>query len=267
MGKIAILTDIHANLPALKSVLRDVMTSDAERIVFLGDIVGYGASPVECLKIVRNLGGCCVMGNHDWEIRNVRQRRHTFRDPESRNNGYLAGLDHAAGCLDADQAEWLANLPFTKRIPGAVVAHASLNQPRAFNYICDDDSALPTIRILQDKKIHVCFFGHTHEAAIFSENPKSLQWLDDMLVRIPPGLACAVTVGAVGQPRHEPEHCASWVLWDPSEGVVEFRKTDYNRLQAAQDIVRAGLPLVSALRLLKPEEGPLLDLSHDNFEN
>lgn len=256
MEKIAILTDIHANLPALKAVLRDVMTSDAERIVFLGDIVGYGASPVECVKIVRNLGGNSVMGNHDWEIRNVRKRGFTFHDPEWKTSGYLAGLDYAAGCLDADQAEWLAELPFTKRIPGAVIAHASLNQPGAFNYIYDDDSAQPTIRILQDKRIDIGFFGHTHEAAIFTESPKALQWLDDMLVRIPPGLACAITVGAVGQPRHEPEHCASWVLWDPTERVVEFRKTDYNRLQAAQDIVRAGLPLESALRLLRPDEKP-----------
>ena len=186
MRKIAILTDIHANLPAFVAVLLDVQASGAERVVFLGDIVGYGASPAECVDWVRKLGGVCVMGNHDVEIRAVRKRGGSFRDPDWKNCGYQAGLAHAAECLDA------------------------------------------------------------------------LEWLDETRVRIPPVLACVVTVGSVGQPRHGTEHRAAWVLWDSDEYVVDFRKTDYNRLQAAQDIATVGLPLESALRLLTDEEAAFL---------
>ena len=258
MSKIAILSDIHSNLPAFKAVLCDVQASGAERIVFLGDIVGYGASPAECVDMVRNLGGCCVMGNHDVEIRNVRRRGYSFRDPAWKNCGYQAGLAHSAKCLDAAQAEWLAALPFSMKIPAAVVAHASLNEPEAFYYIENAESAEPTLAILREEKIKVGFFGHTHVADIFAEDGEALEWLDGTRMHIPSGLACAVTVGAVGQPRHETDRRAAWVLWDPTEAVVEFRKTEYNRLKAAQDIVKAGLPLESAMRLLTDEETAFL---------
>ena len=65
MSKIALLSDIHSNLPAFQAVLRDVRVSGANQIVFLGDIVGYGASPAKCVDLVRKLGGKCVMGNHE----------------------------------------------------------------------------------------------------------------------------------------------------------------------------------------------------------
>lgn len=258
MNKIAILSDIHANLPAFTAVLREVEDRGVERIVFLGDIVGYGASPGECVDIVRCLWGCCVMGNHDEEIRKVRRSGGSFQDPDWKNCGYQAGLAHAAKYLDADQAGWLARLPYRMTIPGAVVAHASLAEPEAFDYIRNAEEAEPTLAILRKEKIKVGFFGHTHEIGVFSEGPEALEWLDETTVRIPSGLACSVTIGAVGQPRHKTDRRAAWVLWDPDQQVVEFRKTDYDRLQAAHDILNAGLPLESAMRLLTDEELALL---------
>lgn len=254
MSRIAILSDIHANLPAFEAVLRDVEESGAERIVFLGDIVGYGASPAECVDLVRKHGGCCVMGNHDVEIRKVRRSGCSFRDPDWKNCGYQAGLAHAATCLDADQAEWLARLPYDMKIPGAVVAHASLKEPEAFDYIQDAVTVEPTLAMLRKEKIKIGFFGHAHVPGIFPDDQDALEWLDGTRVRISPGIACAVIIGAVGQPRHETDRRAAWVLWDPLESVVDFRKTDYDRFQAAQDIVKAGLPLDTALRLLTNEE-------------
>lgn len=194
------------------------------------------------------------MGNHDVEIRAVRKRGFTFRDPDWKACGYLAGLAHAAKSLDADQAEWLAQRPFVMKIPGAVVAHATLKAPEAFDYIVDGASAEPTLALLRDEKTKVGFFGHTHLADVFPEDHQALEWLDATRVRIPPGVACAITVGAVGQPRHPTDRRAAWVLWDPASGVVEFRRTNYDRLQAAHAILDAGLPLESALRLLTDEE-------------
>ncbi|WP_193211156.1 metallophosphoesterase family protein [Luteolibacter marinus] len=254
MGKIAILSDIHGNLPAFQSVLREVEESGAGSIVFLGDIVGYGASPAECVELVRQHGGSCVMGNHHEEIRAVRRRGCTFRDPDWRANGYLAGLAQAARALDAVQAEWLAERPYVMKIPDAVVAHAILKDPEGFEYIEDDETAVPTLALLRKEKNQVGFFGHTHVADLFPGDHQALEWLAETPVRIPPGVACAVTVGAVGQPRHPTDRRAGWVLWDPEEGVVEFRRTDYDRLQAAHDILDAGLPLESGLRLLTESE-------------
>ena len=78
---------------------------------------------------------------------------------------------------------------------------------------------------------------------------------------MPVGTACVVTVGSVGQPRHETDRRAAWVLWDPAENMVEFRRVDYSRLQAAQEIVKAGLPSESANRLLTEDEVEVLDLT------
>ena len=259
MSKIAILSDIHGNLPAFEAVVRDAQQNGAERFVFLGDVVGYGASPAKCVTLARKLGGHCVMGNHDETIETVRQPGFQFRDPDWRNCRYLAPLAHAAKELDDEQAAWLAALPYTTTLPGANAAHASLYQPQAFPFIHDAASALPTLELLRERKDKVGFFGHTHETGIFSDRDELLEWLDVSRVKIPACLACAVMVGAVGQPRHPTDYRACWVLWDPDERVVEFRKTQYSGLQAELDRVRAGLSVEAAGKLLTDGEGALLE--------
>lgn len=254
MPTIAILSDIHCNLPALEAVLREVAQCGAEHTVFLGDIVGYGGSPSECVNLVRKAGGACVMGNHDFEIQSVRKRGCTFRDPDWKCFEYEAGLAHSAKCLDADQAQWLAALPYRMKLPGAIAAHGSLDEPEAFNYIKDAESAAPTLAILKKESAKVGFFGHTHVQDIFVEEFDALEWLDATRVKIPAGVACAVIVGAVGRPHSDAEGRAAWVLWNPEDGVVEFRKTPYNRLLAARAIALAGLPMESSLILLTAKE-------------
>ena len=255
MSKIAILSDVHSNLPALTAVLREVQASGAERIVFLGDIVGYGASPAECVAWVRKLGGVCVMGNHEEAMGQLLRRGRINLGSERPQDDYRAGLVHSAKCIDDEQAQWLAGLPYELSIPGARVAHASLDEPPAWNYISDAKSAEPTLQILrQDRHSRVGFFGHTHEQGLFADAPDALEWLDETRVKIPDGMACAVTVGSVGQPRHETDRRAAWVIWDPVASVVDFRKTDYKRLAAAQQIAKAGLPMTSAMRLLTGPE-------------
>jgi len=111
MSKIAILSDIHSNLPALTAVLREVEAGGAERLVFLGDIVGYGASPAECVALVRKLGGCCVMGNHEEAMGQLLRRGRINLGSERPQDDYRAGLVHSAKCIDDEQARWLAGLP------------------------------------------------------------------------------------------------------------------------------------------------------------
>ena len=254
MESIALITDIHANLPAFKSVLRDVKESGATQIVFLGDIVGYGASPAECVQLVRGLGGRCVMGNHDCDMAMYRKRRFLTGDSLRNEDGYIAGLIHAARTLPEEDADWLAKLPYTGLIKNAYVAHGSLDDPEVFNYIEDAESAADTLAILAEKKYKVAIFGHTHRPGVFSEDDTQLEWINETTVRIPEGLACAVTVGSCGQPRTPDDLRACWALWKPAERVVEFKRTEYSRLHAAQDIAKAGLPLESAARLLNDAE-------------
>jgi predicted phosphodiesterase len=258
MSKIAILSDIHSNLPALQAVLSEIETIGAGRIIFLGDTIGYGASPAECVDWVRKLGGECVMGNHDIAIKRLRMRGRQEMGESWKTSGYAAGLVHSAESLGGERASWLEGLPFTLRIPGAVVAHANLHEPEGFDYISDAASAAPTLRKLMEESHMTGFFGHTHMQEVFCDPYAKIDWFDDVRFHIPADVPCAVMVGSVGQPRHPSDRRAAWVLWDSETREVEFRKTEYSRLQAAQDIVKVRLPLESAMRVLTDAEETIL---------
>lgn len=254
MPKIALLSDIHANLPALEAVLREVKSSGAEAIVFLGDIVGYGAQPAECVQWVRKLSGKIVIGNHDEDLRILRKPGYEPPQTNWRRDGYACGLMHAVKTLSDEDMDWLLAQPYSFDISGAIVAHASLDDPHFFNYIEDQESADPSLDLLAKLSNPVGFFGHTHIQKVFSCNPEAVEWLGKDKFYIDAGEPCAVTVGSVGQPREDDNRKASWALWDPELRIVEFRRTDYDRLKAARSIVNAGLPLDAAIRLLEPEE-------------
>jgi predicted phosphodiesterase len=258
MNQIAILSDIHSNLPALEAVLRDVKNCGADRVIFLGDTVGYGASPFECVEWVMKLGGESLMGNHDAAIKRIRLRGRQGMVGGWDQSGYYAGLLHSAEKMDEAQASWLEGLPFTLIIPGAIVAHANLHDPQGFDYISSRASASATLKKLATESHKIGFFGHTHVQELFCDPNAKLDQLDETRFHIPAEAPCVVMVGSVGQPRHETDLRASWVLWQPEERLIEMRKTEYNRQQAAQDIVEAGLPLESAFMLLTDEEAALL---------
>lgn len=251
---IAILSDIHSNLIALKAVLRDVRESGARQIVFLGDIVGYGPHPAECVEWVRKLGGHCVMGNHDAAIKMCREPGFRFPQSNWRDDDYAAGLVYSAEQLNDEQAAWLEGLPYWMPVSGAVVAHASLDDMNFFNYIEDDESARPSLELLSKSAVKVGFFGHTHRQEVFPESADGLEWLGENRFRIREGMPCVVMAGSVGQNRHESDRRACWTLWEPATRTVEFHRVEYDRIDAARQVVAAGLPRSGAVRLLMSEE-------------
>lgn len=250
MPRLAVISDIHGNLPALEAVVREIQGDSFDGIACLGDIVGYGASPAECVDLIRKVASVCVAGNHDVEIPRVLKRGCDLPDPDWRKCPYQAGLVHAAKQLDSDAVQWLSELPFHSRIHGGIVAHGSLVEPEAFHYIRDKSTAAPTLNILRSRKTNLGFFGHTHCQNVFSDQTEALDWLDGKIVRIPSRVAAAVTVGSVGQPRGEEARNATWVAWDSDARIIEFRETSYDRTSAALAVLDAGLPIESAMALL-----------------
>jgi diadenosine tetraphosphatase ApaH/serine/threonine PP2A family protein phosphatase len=252
MPKIAILSDVHANAPALEAVLREVAKIKVKQLVWGGDVVGYGASSNACVSRVREMGGNCVMGNHDHYTNQVRLDRGILpANRDWRKNPVWAGVEEAARTLSDDNAAWLRALPRRLEIPGGVVAHAALHQPDEWPYLRSLIDALPTLAILRESALGIGFFGHTHRQEIFFDpaEPVTPERINQTRVHLPEGVVCAVLVGSVGQPR-DGDLRAGWTLWDSDTRVVEFRRTAYPALKAAQDIVAADLPVESALRLL-----------------
>ncbi len=260
MAGIAILTDIHGNLPAFEAVLKEVEASGAEQIAFGGDIVGYGASPAECVALVRKLGGNCVLGNHDAMTKDVCDRGLDGVPETWKYNPAWSGIIHAVKQLQEEDLEWLWGLPWFMRMQGGVIAHASLSDPNSWQYLTNQESAVPTLKVLREKKElgGIGFFGHTHQFAVFSDkepgHADAPEQLDENRYHFPENCVSAITIGSVGQPRDPDDNRACWAVWEPEERVVTFKRTSYPARIAALQIVEAGLPPENGIRLLRGAE-------------
>ncbi len=260
VSRIAILSDIHANLPALNSVLAEVDAAGVDEIFFGGDTVGYGASPGACIAKVRERGGRSVMGNHDFYTLEVRADPARLPEGVRETNPVWAGVAHAAESLDEEDIAWLASLPHTLPVGGGILAHAALHKPDQWPYLLSMRDAKPTLKILNESGSSIGFFGHTHRQDLFADKsaPAPPRKLDDSRIHIPQEAVCAIVVGSVGQPRGNDDLRAGWALWDSEERILDFRRTSYPSLDAATAILSAGLPAQSAIRLLDDAELAIL---------
>lgn len=251
MPKIALLSDIHANLHALRAVLDEIRGMDIDRIVFAGDTVGYGPHPAECVQLVREAGGESVLGNHDFYA--ITAKRHPGAipsDPESRANPVWAGIHHAVHHLDEDAFTWLESLPRLMEIPGAILSHAAIHDQAHWPYLLSASDASPTLEMLARCKIDIAFVGHSHrqECFIMPGTPGFEVISPETRFHLQEGSVCAVVVGSVGQPRTS-DNRAAWTIWDSDERIFEFRRTKYPVQETILAIRDAGLPESSGRRL------------------
>jgi predicted phosphodiesterase len=186
----AIFGDIHANLEALDAVLKDAKERGVDRYACLGDIVGYNASPRECVERVRAMNCPVVKGNHD-EMASV--------------EGLLVGIHPLAEeainwtreQLNEDEKKWLRDLEMVREVEGFTIVHATLDAPHKWGYVFNQLDAAAS---LNHQKTQLCFYGHTHapRAYIRDASVKSIV-LDK--IQIEPEKKYFVNVGSVGQPR------------------------------------------------------------------
>jgi predicted phosphodiesterase len=243
--KLAVLTDIHGNREAFQAVLDDARAHGAERLVLLGDFVGYGPDPEWCCETVARLvseGAIAVKGNHDSAASGGTEAMSS-----------LAGraMDWTRGRLSEAHRVFLAGLPLTATVEDALFVHASANHPEDWSYVTSDTRATPSFRAV-DARVILC--GHTHVPLLASEDRTGMvreqsfrQNLAIPLIRSRRWLA---VIGAVGQPRDGVAQ-AGWAMLDGGKNELMFRRTAYDTAQTAAKIRAAGLPEQLALRLLK----------------
>lgn len=231
MTKLAIFADVHANLSAFEAVLSEAAIEGVGSVWIGGDLVGYGNSPAEVTRRAMGLGGGCVMGNHDYMASVIRRQGADAFGRFTEGDRMGDGLLRSARELSEEESEWLETRPFFEKLEGdALLIHASLDEPESWNYIEDEEEALPSIQLMRGKKRQVLFCGHTHLQRVFADPAadSELEWLDDRRFHIPLGVATVVTVGSVGEPREAGgAGRADWVIWQPDVRVVEFRQTWY----------------------------------------
>lgn len=235
--KYAILSDVHANLEALHSVLKDARGRGVKRFICLGDVVGYNADPEACVDIIRELGCPVVQGNHD---------AYTVAEeiPEIVNGRARESLEWTRNHIRPDQREWLTNLPMQRRVGPMEIVHASLHQPEDWNYVLN---AIEAILHFHFQQTPLCFFGHTHTPMYFSTLERKTH-KNYKRIKLVPGEKYLVNAGSVGQPRGDDKR-AQYSTYDSRRKIIEFHHVKYDVVAACKKIRAAGLPEHNALRL------------------
>lgn len=241
--KYVVFSDVHGNLDALDAVLAHAAAERADRFLCLGDVVGYGANPNECIERLRALDHCvCLKGNHDAAVVDVSER--TFFHEVA-----LEGIRFTEGALTEENTAFLQGLPYVHEEGELLLAvHASPFRPEAWEYVLDQAGARRAFESMGERR--VAFIGHSHAPVVFCD--------DGFAERFVPGYRKAldtdhhryvINVGSVGQPRDgNPD--ASYVLYDDDAHWASIFRVQYDREKAAEKILKAGLPPVLAERLL-----------------
>jgi predicted phosphodiesterase len=235
--KIAIFSDIHANLEALEAVLADAEQQGCDSYICLGDVVGYNADPAACLERVRSMGCPVVKGNHDQDCGHDTSL-------EMMNPVAAEALLWTREQLSPDQREWLARLRMVRQVQNFTIVHSTLDQPISWNYVTNKFDAMANFSY---QITPVCFYGHTHVPRIFTRTSR-IQEIPAESIAIEENTQYFINTGSVGQPR-DGDWRASYCIYNLDENMVKFRRLEYDIETAQKKILDAGLPKSLAERI------------------
>ncbi len=243
--RVAVISDIHANLPALEAVLDSIDAASVEEIWCLGDVVGYGAQPDECTEAVRERCAVCLVGNHDLAVLGE-------LDVSSFSSAAAAAVSWTVDHAQESSLEFLRSLAPQGERQEVGLFHASPRDP-VWEYVLSLDQAEDCMEV-QPRRIS--FIGHSHVALFFVRpaGPDG-QPGDVRGAQAPSGASLdlgegtwLINPGSVGQPR-DGDRRAAWLALDTEEWTARFERVPYEIDLAADPIAAAGLPRHLADRL------------------
>lgn len=236
--RIAIFSDVHGCPEALEAVLHSISGRGISRILFLGDMLGYGPDPVPCLRRLRAVAEVCLLGNHDA------MASHDGHDLSPMPAPIAIPLQRARMKLDAEEMLWLAERPLIWKAGGIQASHGSLGAPHLFIHL---DTPKLVRQHFSRQTEAISFFGHTHVPVIYG--------LDDRghileasgaegETHLTGASRFAVGVGSVGFSR-DGDSRACWVEFHPNPPSVRFHRVDFDaealRLRTAEMLARAAV--------------------------
>jgi predicted phosphodiesterase len=239
---IGIISDLHANLEATLAVFRELDRRKPGKVVCLGDLTGYNASPNEVVDIIRERQIPTVMGNHDAAVCGL-------EDPWFFRSSAKTAIEWQMEQLRDDNKRWLASAP--ARIKFNCASLGVHGSPGCRDdYIIDWLDAMRQMEYLDGKNLRICFFGHSHRAALFSEKGAAQAVGPATVHQIHPSHRYFINPGAVGQPRDRDPR-AAFGFYDSDKQTFEFCRVEYDIDSCQQRIFDAGLPEDLAFRLAK----------------
>ncbi|HUS57549.1 MAG TPA: metallophosphoesterase family protein [Planctomycetota bacterium] len=253
MPPTAVISDIHANIHALQAVLAHIKEQGIERVICLGDVIGYGAHPAECIDAARAFA-VCLRGNHEQGV--LHDASKFNREAQRATMWTRSQLKPGLLSASAKKARWrfLETLPESHQENDVLFVHGSPRNP-VWEYLFEMDSAdlLGGISTKLAENLSLvkklCFVGHTHVPCVIEGTGvyRSSAALGGTFT-IERGSTAIVNVGSVGQPRDNDPR-AGYATWE--NDTITFHRVKYDAAAAAKDIIgTAGLPPILGERLL-----------------
>jgi predicted phosphodiesterase len=223
--RLALISDIHANLGALEATLADIARHSVDRIVCLGDIVGYNRDAAECIALVRQANCICIAGNHDLAVCGRITTEH-FSKAAAR------AVEWTRGQLAQDDLDFLASLPVKTVIGGQLVAvHGALHPEENCESVRldnDDNRLLSFIALMgHSSGARICAFGHTHRAVVYEWRYDRVVVRPEKAVQFDDNAFYLINPGTVGEPRAF-DRRASYMLLDLKQRDVVFHYVEYD---------------------------------------
>lgn len=230
--RIGIFSDVHANLEAIQVVIARYQEIGVDKLVCLGDTVGYGASPNQCCDIVRGAVAQAVLGNHDAAV--VGRMDYAFYYEACRH-----ALDHHASVLTEPNQEWLKSLPYDYHEDGICYCHGSPLNLEEFDYIFSVEQAQGCLPYWDDLE-PITFVGHSHLCKAFALSRTEVHSVVSTKFQIRPDHKYIIGVGSVGQPR-DYDNRSSYTIFDTETRTFQYLRAPYDIETSARKIFEADM--------------------------
>jgi predicted phosphodiesterase len=239
--RVAIISDIHSNLAAFQEVLADIERSHLDRIVSLGDNIGYGPEPEEVLRLIRMRNIPSIMGNHELGIAdpsclswfNSSARRSLEINRELLSPISIRDIQTLKPALTMDRCLFVHGFP-----------------PDSITTYLFEVSDIKLKSIFPDIDQELCFVGHTHDLELISFDGQRVRHapLREGVIHLEEGRKYLINAGSVGQPR-DGDNRSKYLIWDSESRQLEVRFLRYDIARTVRGILALGLPRINADRL------------------
>ncbi|MDI6801718.1 MAG: metallophosphoesterase family protein [Thermodesulfovibrionales bacterium] len=238
--KCAVISDVHANIEALKTVLKDIKKKRLTNILFLGDAVGYGPDPNECINVLNSECRVLLAGNHDWAVLGLTSTE--YFNPHSKT-----AIEWTKENIDKETLSILKGLPISRQIESSkiLLVHSTPKEPEQWHYLLTLWDAEINFHYFDNK---ICLLGHSHQPFII-EKPLSGEIVTHRTeTKIKEDSRYIINVGSVGQPRDlDPRACYAVI----DEESVKLHRVEYDIEKTQNKMKMHGLPLPLIERLSK----------------
>ena len=232
MSRIALISDVHANFTALQTSIKQLEVYEPDIWICLGDLVGYGPNPSECIELIREKNMLCVKGNHDAGVTGELSVRH-FRNPNRKL------IEMTRSLISQEQLKWLKSLPLVIKQDSWIAAHSSPVAPEAWKYV---ESAFTARDIIRECDEKLCFIGHTHKPAFVADRLGVNKFSE--------GINYLINPGSIGQSR-DGDYRASFAFIDTSKWEYQNLRAEFDVEPVLTGLMRLGFSRGEAVHMMK----------------